>query len=69
MLMLVFYQLVEKLRKSIFALKELPFETETAVRALYADGLRVAFAASSGFALMAFMLSWALRTGSLQRKA
>ncbi|KAK1831985.1 major facilitator superfamily domain-containing protein [Podospora conica] len=61
-------ELVEKLRKSIFALKDLPLEMELAVRALYGDALRIAFAASSGFALMAFILSWAHRTGSMQRK-
>lgn len=63
-----YLQLIEKLRKSLFALRELPPQLETAVRALYCDALRVAFAASSAFALMAFVFSLAQRTGSLQRK-
>ncbi|KAK0733119.1 major facilitator superfamily domain-containing protein [Lasiosphaeria miniovina] len=62
-------ELVEKLRKSIFALRELPLETELAVRALYDDALRIAFVASSGFALLAFVFSLAQRTGALHRKS
>ncbi|KAK0615559.1 major facilitator superfamily domain-containing protein [Bombardia bombarda] len=61
-------ELVEKLRKSVFALRDLPPATEIAVRALYGDALRIAFAASSGFALLAFAFSWAHKTGVLQRK-
>ncbi|KAK3316933.1 major facilitator superfamily domain-containing protein [Apodospora peruviana] len=61
-------ELIEKLRKSIYALQELPVETEAAVRVLYGDAIKIAFAASSGFALLAFVFSWAQRTGSLQRK-
>jgi len=41
---------------------------ETAVRALYCDALRIAFAASSAFAFLAFLFSLAHKTGSLQRK-
>jgi hypothetical protein len=40
-----------------------------AVRALYSDALRIAFAASSAFALLAFVFSLAHRTGSLHRKS
>lgn len=59
----------KKLRKSVFALQELSPELEKAVRALYCDALRIAFAASSAFALLAFLFSLAHRTGSLQRKS
>ncbi|KAK3381747.1 major facilitator superfamily domain-containing protein [Podospora didyma] len=62
-------ELVEKLRKSVFALRDLPLETEIAVRGLYSNVLRIAFAASSGFALLAFAFSWAHRTGALKRKS
>ncbi len=62
-------QLVERLRKSVFALQELSPELQTAIRELYGDALRIAFAASSGFALMAFIFSWAHKTGSLRRKS
>ncbi|KAK3349780.1 major facilitator superfamily domain-containing protein [Lasiosphaeria hispida] len=62
-------ELIEKLRKSVFALRDLPPATEMAVRALYGDALKIAFAASSSFALMAFVFSWAHKTGSLQRKS
>jgi hypothetical protein len=61
-------QLIEKLRQSLFALNELPAALEMAVRVLYCDALRIAFAASSGFALLAFVFSMAQKTGSLQRK-
>ncbi|KAK3998131.1 putative amino acid transporter [Cladorrhinum sp. PSN332] len=61
-------ELVEKLRKSLFAINELPPATQLAVRALYGDALRIAFATSSACALLAFLFSWAHRTGSLQRK-
>ncbi|KAK4118337.1 MFS general substrate transporter [Parathielavia appendiculata] len=61
-------ELIEKLRKSLFSLSELSPALETAVRALYCDALRIAFAASSAFALMAFLFSFAHRTGSLQRE-
>ena len=49
-------ELVDKLRKSLFALRELPVETQLAVRALYGDALRLAFVASSSFALLAFFV-------------
>ncbi|KAK1750899.1 major facilitator superfamily domain-containing protein [Echria macrotheca] len=61
-------ELIEKLRKSVFALRDLPPPLEQAVRALYGDALRIAFAASSGFALLAFLFSWAQKTGALQRR-
>ncbi|KAL2132697.1 hypothetical protein VTI74DRAFT_3460 [Chaetomium olivicolor] len=61
-------ELIEKLRQSLFALRELSPALEAAVRALYCDALRIAFAASSSFALLAFLFSLAQRTGSLQRK-
>ncbi|KAK0617500.1 major facilitator superfamily domain-containing protein [Immersiella caudata] len=61
-------ELIEKLRKSVFALRELPPATEMAVRALYAHALRISFAASTGFALLAFLFSLAHKTGALQRK-
>ncbi|KAK4183244.1 putative amino acid transporter [Podospora australis] len=61
-------ELVEKLRKSLFAINELPPAAQLAVRALYCDALRIAFAASSGFAFLAFVFSWAHKTGMLQRK-
>ncbi|KAK4162904.1 putative amino acid transporter [Cladorrhinum sp. PSN259] len=62
-------ELIEKLRKSLFAINDLPPATQLAVRALYCDALRIAFAASSACALLSFLFSWAHRTGSLQRKA
>ncbi|KAK5662271.1 hypothetical protein OQA88_8176 [Cercophora sp. LCS_1] len=61
-------ELIDKLRKSVFALRELEPAVEMAVRALYGDALRIAFAASSAFALLAFIFSWAHRTGAMQRK-
>ncbi|AEO64686.1 uncharacterized protein THITE_2110980 [Thermothielavioides terrestris NRRL 8126] len=61
-------ELVERLRKSLFSLEELAPELEWAVRSLYCDALRIAFAASSAFALLAFMFSLAHKTGSMQRK-
>ncbi|KAK3360674.1 major facilitator superfamily domain-containing protein [Lasiosphaeria hispida] len=61
-------ELIEKLRKSIFALEELPPATKMAVRALYGDALKMAFIASSGCALLAFAFSWAHRTEAMQRK-
>ena len=62
-------ELVDKLRKSLFALRELPPDIQMAVRALYSDALRIAFAASSSFAFLAFLFSWAHRTGSMGRKS
>lgn len=62
-------ELIEKLRKSVFALLELPLEQQVAVRGLYGKALRVSFAASSGFALLAFLFSLFHRTGSMQRKS
>ncbi|KAK3489914.1 major facilitator superfamily domain-containing protein [Neurospora crassa] len=59
--------LVEKLRRSVFALRELSPELEMAVRALYGDALRISFLASTVFALLAFLFSFAHRTGKLQR--
>ncbi|KAK4033374.1 major facilitator superfamily domain-containing protein [Parachaetomium inaequale] len=61
-------ELIEKLRQSIFSLRELSPTLERAVRALYCDALRIAFAASSAFALLALLFSMAQKTGSLQRK-
>ncbi|KAK4150727.1 major facilitator superfamily domain-containing protein [Chaetomidium leptoderma] len=61
-------ELIDKLRRSLFSLGELPPALETAVRALYCDALRMAFAASSAFALLSFLFSLAQRTGSLHRK-
>ncbi|KAH7629491.1 major facilitator superfamily domain-containing protein [Sordaria sp. MPI-SDFR-AT-0083] len=61
-------ELIEKLRKSVFALRELSPELEKAVRALYGDALRISFLASTSFALLAFLFSFAHRTGKLQRK-
>jgi len=49
-------------------MSELPPALEMAVRALYCDALRIAFAASSAFALLAFLFSLAHRTGSMQEK-
>ncbi|KAL2260310.1 hypothetical protein VTK26DRAFT_5718 [Humicola hyalothermophila] len=60
--------LIEKLRKSLFALEELPQDLQVAVRALYCDALRFAFAASSAFALLSFLFSLAHRTGPMERK-
>ncbi|KAK0631296.1 major facilitator superfamily domain-containing protein [Immersiella caudata] len=62
-------ELIEKLRKSVFALQDLPPAIQAAVRALYGDALLVAFAASSAFALLAFVFSWAHRTEAMQRKS
>ncbi|KAK4665364.1 hypothetical protein QC763_401220 [Podospora pseudopauciseta] len=62
-------ELVERLRKSLFAIGELSPTQQLAVRALYCDALKIAFAASSGLALLAFAFSWAHRTGSMQKKA
>ncbi|KAK0658001.1 major facilitator superfamily-domain-containing protein [Cercophora newfieldiana] len=62
-------ELIEKLRKSVFALQELPPALQEAVRELYCDALLVAFVASSGFALLAFLFSWAHRTEAMQRKS
>ncbi|KAK1773793.1 major facilitator superfamily domain-containing protein [Copromyces sp. CBS 386.78] len=45
-------ELVEKLRKSVFALRELSPELEKAARALYGDALRISFLASTLFALL-----------------
>ncbi|KAK0721894.1 major facilitator superfamily domain-containing protein [Lasiosphaeria miniovina] len=50
------------------SLRELPPATEIAVRALYGDILRIAFVASSGCALLAFVFSWAHRTEAMSRK-
>ncbi|KAK4244064.1 major facilitator superfamily-domain-containing protein [Corynascus novoguineensis] len=61
-------ELVERLRQSLFSLRELPPALETAVRALYCDALRLAFTASSAFALLSFLFSLGQKTGSLQRK-
>ncbi|KAK0643973.1 major facilitator superfamily domain-containing protein [Cercophora newfieldiana] len=62
-------ELVEKLRKSVFALRELPPATEMAVRALYGHALKISFSASTGFALLAFIFSLAHTTGALHRKS
>ena len=62
------FQIVEKLRHSVFALSDLPPELQVAARAVYGDALRVAFFASSSFALLAFVFSWAVKSGSLRRK-
>ncbi|KAK3902307.1 major facilitator superfamily domain-containing protein [Staphylotrichum tortipilum] len=61
-------ELIERLRKSLFAINELSPTLEAAVRSLYCDALRIAFAASSAFAFLAFVFSLAHRTGSLGRK-
>ncbi|KAK3332623.1 major facilitator superfamily domain-containing protein [Cercophora scortea] len=61
-------ELIEKLRQSVFALRDLPPDIEIAVRALYHDAIRIAFSASSAFALLAFGFSWAHKTGSLARR-
>ncbi|KAK4139266.1 major facilitator superfamily-domain-containing protein [Dichotomopilus funicola] len=61
-------ELIEKLRQSLFSISELPPVLEVAVRALYADALRIAFAASSAFAAVSFLFSLAQKTGSLQRR-
>ncbi|KAM7191609.1 Major facilitator superfamily domain containing protein [Naviculisporaceae sp. PSN 640] len=63
-------EVIEKLRKSVFALLELPLEQQMAVRGLYAHALRISFVASSGFALMAFLFSWMHRSraGGLERR-
>lgn len=52
----------------MFALHELPPPLQNAVRELYGDALRLAFTASSSFALLAFLFSLAHRTKSLQRR-
>ncbi|EEU33637.1 uncharacterized protein NECHADRAFT_56352 [Fusarium vanettenii 77-13-4] len=62
-------ELIERLRQSILVLRDLPPELQTAVRTLYCDALRVAFAASSSFALLSFIFSWAAKTGMLKRKS
>ncbi|KAL2162505.1 hypothetical protein VTH06DRAFT_7419 [Thermothelomyces fergusii] len=61
-------ELVEKLRQSLFAIGELPPSLQAAVRALYHDALRIAFATSSAFALLSFLFSLAHKTGLLERK-
>ncbi|KAL2172334.1 hypothetical protein VTG60DRAFT_6173 [Thermothelomyces hinnuleus] len=61
-------ELVEKLRQSLFSIGELPPSLQAAVRALYCDALRIAFAASSAFALLSFLFSLAHKTGPLERK-
>jgi len=60
--------LIEKLRKSLFSLHELPPDLEWAVHSLYRDALRIAFAASSAFAFLSFLFSLAQKTGALRRK-
>lgn len=60
-------QVVEKLRRSVFVIDELPLELQVVVRSVYGDALRVAFSVSSSFALLAFMFSWAVKSGSLRR--
>jgi len=62
-------QLIEKLRRSVFAIHDLPLDIQARVRALYGDALFIAFAASSSFALLAFLFSWAHRTAAMQRKS
>jgi hypothetical protein len=59
-------QLIEKLRRSVFALEELPVELQAAVREVYSKALLVAFGASSAFALLAFIFSWAHRTEAMK---
>jgi len=61
-------ELIERLRKSLFELLELPVEQQIAIRGLYGRALKVSFAASSSFALMAFLFSLLHSTGSLQRR-
>ncbi|KAJ4410033.1 hypothetical protein N0V85_004009 [Neurospora sp. IMI 360204] len=61
-------EVISKLRKSVFALRGLSPELEKAVRALYGDALRISFLASTSFALLAFLFSFAIKTGKLQRK-
>ncbi|KAK5651660.1 hypothetical protein OQA88_11835 [Cercophora sp. LCS_1] len=61
-------ELIEKLRKSIDALQELPPAAQAAVRGLYGRALLVAFMASSVFALLAFVFSLPHRTKAMQRK-
>ncbi|KAK3682826.1 major facilitator superfamily domain-containing protein [Podospora appendiculata] len=61
-------ELIERLRQSVFTLRDLPPDIEIAVRALYYDAIRMAFSASSAFALLAFGFSWAHKTGSLARR-
>lgn len=62
-------QLIEKLRKSVFVLEELPAELQAAVRNVYRGALLVAFGASTAFAFLAFVFSWAHRTEAMQRKS
>ncbi|KAH8890352.1 MFS general substrate transporter [Thozetella sp. PMI_491] len=62
-------ELIEKLRKSVFALDELPPEAQLAVRGVYSHALRFAFGASSAFALLSFLFSLAHRTGALTRRS
>ncbi|KAK4213882.1 major facilitator superfamily domain-containing protein [Rhypophila decipiens] len=61
-------ELIEILRKSVSAINDLPAEQQVAVRGLYAHAVRVSFAASSAFALLAFAFSWAHRTSSMTRE-
>ncbi|KAL1839630.1 hypothetical protein VTJ49DRAFT_1291 [Mycothermus thermophilus] len=61
-------ELIEQLRKSLFAVGQLPPPLQTAVRELYGDALRLAFTASSSFAFLAFLFSLAHKTRSLQRR-
>jgi len=60
---------IEKLRQSVFAIHDLPVEVQALARSVYADALRIAFAASTAFALLSFIFSWAARTGVMQRKS
>ncbi|KAM7197557.1 Major facilitator superfamily domain containing protein [Rhypophila sp. PSN 637] len=62
-------ELIEILRKSVSAINDLPTEQQEAVRGLYVHAVRISFAASSAFALLAFAFSWAHRTSSMAREA
>ncbi|KAL1852829.1 hypothetical protein VTK73DRAFT_9127 [Phialemonium thermophilum] len=60
-------QIVERLRRSVFALDDLPPDLRAAARGVYCNALRIAFGVSAAFALLSFAFSFAVKSRSLKR--
>ena len=61
------YQIIDAIRHSVDALKELPPDVQLKARMIYYDGIRYSFAASTGFAVIAIVASLAARAHGLRK--
>jgi len=62
-------QVIEEIRRSVFALRSLPAEVQVPARIVYYEAIRIAFLASAAFSACAVLASLVANGQGLQRKS